>query len=123
MNIPIDDKVTVLPVRKKQEGKAIELVQSNYGDCKHAHVLVDPQLSELTCRDCKQRLNPIQYIANVANGLNGWEYERSQILKARADHAERTRCRCTKCGEWTEIRRVRQDEVAQIKSTAKRGGE
>jgi hypothetical protein len=117
MKIPFSevDKVTVLPVRKKSEGRPVELVQKSFTDCKHIRVEVDPELMELTCRDCKLKLNPIQYIVRVAQQFVSWEYERDRIKLARAQLEERKQCRCTKCGQMTEVRRVSDRELAKIK--------
>lgn len=124
MKITTDDigNVTKLPVKKKEPGASVQLVERfdlTGKRCRHAHVQVDRKLAELTCLDCKERLNPIEYIAWVAEGIAGWEYERQQIKKAREQYAEIKKCRCTKCGEWTEIRRVGNREALQIKSGAK----
>jgi hypothetical protein len=117
MKIPTDDigNVTKLPVKKKEPGASVQLVTPFMSGCKHAHVQVDRALAELTCLDCKERLNPIEYIARVAERLTGWEYERQQIKKAREQYAERKQCRCTKCGEMTEIRRVSDREQKLIR--------
>jgi hypothetical protein len=45
------------------------------------------------------------------------------MAKAREEMDARKRCRCTKCGEWTEIRRVHNREVAQIKASQAKPGE
>lgn len=115
MKIPLDDNVTKLPVRKKSEGRPVELVQKLLNDCKHMRVAIDPELAELTCRDCQQKLNPIQYITRIAQQFSTWEHERERIREARAQLAERKQCRCTKCGEMTEVRRVSNRELAKIK--------
>jgi hypothetical protein len=115
MKIPTDDNVTKLPVRKKSEGRPVELVQKAVSGCKHLRVEVDPELAELTCRDCKVKLNPIQYIVSIAQQFVRWEYEYERIKVARAQLAERKQCRCTKCGEMTEVRHVSNRELAKIK--------
>jgi hypothetical protein len=116
MKITTDDSnVTKLPVKKKETGASIQLVDRWLTKCKHAHVQVDRKLAELTCLDCKERLNPIEYIAWVAEGLVGWEHERQRIIEARKQYAERKQCRCTNCGEITEIRRVSDREQQLIR--------
>lgn len=115
MKIPLDTNVTKLPVRKKSEGNPVELVQSTLTDCKHLRVELDPALAELTCRDCKAKLNPIHYIVQIAGQFTRWNYEHDRITAARAQLAERKQCRCTKCGEMTEIRHVSNRELAKIK--------
>ncbi len=113
----MSDNITTLPVKKKPEGPAISLVSPFQSACAHRHVIVDRALNELACRDCKERLNPIEYIARVAEGIAGWEYERQRIIDARGQFEERKKCRCTKCGEMTEIRRVSNRELKNIKGS------
>jgi hypothetical protein len=115
MRIPLDANVTKLPVRKKSEGHPVELVQKSFSECQHMRVAVDPELAELFCRDCKAKLNPIQYIVRIAQQFTNWEYEHERIKQARAQLEERKQCRCTKCGEMTDIRRVSNRELARIK--------
>lgn len=110
------EKVTTLPVRTKT-GKVIEVVHSS-GGCPHVRATVNEKLADLTCSDCGVKLNPIQFLVTLANKLTMWDYQASQIKKVRAELDERKRCRCTKCGEWTEIRRVHNREAARLKSSA-----
>jgi hypothetical protein len=110
-----DDNITKLPIRAKGPRKALEIVHK-YGGCQHLNALVDEKLAELECADCGAKLNPISFLMTMANQLTTWEYAKQSLAKARAEMDERKRCRCTKCGEWTEIRRVHNREVARIKS-------
>jgi hypothetical protein len=100
------DNITKLPIRAKGSPKMLEVV-SPYGGCQHLHAIVDRKLNELECADCHAKINPIEFCVSIAAGLTGWEYELSQITKARAELEERKKCRCTKCGQMTEIRRGR----------------
>ncbi len=110
----MDEKVSVLPVRKKSAGRPVELVTTAYAECHHVHVEVNEELAELTCRDCKAKLNPIRYIASVAKQFVRWDHELERIKNARAQLEERKKCRCTKCGEMTEVRHVTNHELKEI---------
>lgn len=114
-----DDKVKSLPIRHKGSPKVLSVVPFKYGGCQHLRAEVDAQLAELTCADCGVKLNPITFLVTLANKLTTWEYEASRIAKVRAEADERKRCRCTKCGEWTEIRRVHNREATRLKSGIK----
>lgn len=100
------ENVTSLPVRHKNMPKTLEPVQS-FGGCAHQHALVDRELNELECADCHAKLNPIEFLYKLACKATSWEFEKSQIAKVRAELEERKRCRCTKCGQMTEIKRGR----------------
>jgi Zn finger protein HypA/HybF involved in hydrogenase expression len=98
-----DDKVTPLPVRAKPLGKMLEVVRS-FGKCEHRRATVDEQLAELTCSDCGAKLNPIQYLVQIANKLSAWEWEHERIVAARKQLAERKRARCPHCDTMFDIR-------------------
>lgn len=117
-----DDKpgnVTQLPVRPKDPRKIVERVFT-YGPCQHLHTIVDEKLAELTCADCGVKVNPIWFLMQLSNQLRRWEAQGEAARDAMARLAERARCRCTKCGEWTEIRRVHNDEVARLRAGQQR---
>ncbi len=114
-----DDKIKQLPIRTKDHSKVLKLADSFTG-CQHRRAVVDQKLAELECADCGAKLNPIQFLVTMANQLTSWEYSLEQLKKARAELDERKRCRCTKCGEWTEIRTVHNREVAKIKGSSER---
>jgi hypothetical protein len=116
-----DDKITQLPIRAKNT-RVLKVADRDFRGCKHLNAIVDDQLAELTCSDCGVKLNPIAFLVSLAHKLTTWDWETKQIAKVRAEYAERKKCRCTKCGEWTEIRRVGEREVARIKSGTKAAG-
>lgn len=94
----MSDNVSKLPVRTKDAGKIVA-VANPYTGCQHARAIVDPKLAELACADCGVQLNPIQFLVSLANKESLWEERLGSIANARAELAERKRCRCTKCGE------------------------
>src|ERR1700743_1421277 len=112
--------VTKLPVSLKDNSKIVTLVQ-DFAGCQHRRAIVDEKLAELTCADCGERLNPIRFLADVAKQERMYEYAQTSIAAARKALEERSRCRCTKCGEWTEIRRVGNREVKRLRSQSNTG--
>lgn len=113
-----------LPVRKRERSNAsIKIIEPQYGECQHKRVIVSRKLAELRCQDCNERLNPIEYIHNVANGFANWDYEIERITKARADLDERSKCYCEHCGKLTKIRTVGKYELAKIRAKPSTNGE
>lgn len=108
----MSDKVTRLPVRLKSD-RLITLAEAPRA-CPHNHVVVDDEINELECSDCHAKLNPIQFIARLAMDLRSWDWQSAALAKARSELEARKRCRCTKCGKWTEIRTVHKRELARI---------
>jgi hypothetical protein len=101
-------------VRLKDTEKVITVV-SKYGPgCQHGRAIVDPKLLDLTCADCGDKLNPIEFLVGLATQERIFKHQQESISAARAALEERKKCRCTKCGEWTEIRRVGNREIARL---------
>ena len=109
-----DDKVKRLPVRQKDSGAVLTVVPP-YSGCQHVRAIVDEKLAELKCADCGEKLNPIAFLVTMAKKETMWGWQGRELAKARAELDSRKRCRCTKCGEWTEIRTVHNREVARLK--------
>jgi hypothetical protein len=85
MNIDIEsDNVARLPVQKKDHDKTITLAPTRWDGCQHLRATVDEKLAELTCADCNAKLNPIQFLAMLANQSTRWDWEFDRIAKARA---------------------------------------
>lgn len=112
----MSDKITRLPVRPKDSSSVLTLAQP-YSGCQHLRATVDEKLAELTCSDCGAKMNPIVYLAKLAKQETSWGWQGREVAKARAELAERKKCRCTKCGEWTEIRPVGDRELKRIRAS------
>jgi len=113
---PIDsDNVTQFPVTAKPHDKTIMLAPDRWTGCPHVRAFVDPKLAELTCADCKAKLNAIEFLANLANQSTRWDAEFARIVKARAELDERKVCRCKRCGEMTPIERVSRPWVKRLR--------
>lgn len=116
-----DKNVTPFPVKVRDNSKQVTLANP-YSGCQHKRAIVDPKLLELECADCRAKLNPIQFLVMLANSEAAYEWKQEALRQQQKKLEERTRCRCTKCGEWTEVRRVGRREVEQIKrATSNRG--
>jgi hypothetical protein len=113
----MSEKVTPFPVKVRDNSKQITLANP-YSGCQHKRAIVDPKLLELECADCHAKLNPIQFLVMLANTEAAYEWKQGALRQQRKKIEERSRCRCTKCGEWTEVRRVGQREVERIKGGA-----
>jgi hypothetical protein len=111
-----DKKITQLPIRAKDSSKVLTLVKP-FDGCQHLRATVDEKLAELKCTDCGEKLNPISFLVRMAKEETSWGWQKSELAKARAELAARKRCRCTKCGAWTDIRRVGNREVVRLKQS------
>jgi hypothetical protein len=112
----VTTNVTEFPVHVKDHSKVIAVAAPFVG-CQHRRAIVDPKLLDLTCADCGERLNAIHFLVMLAGEETMWEHRRAQMRIAAQRLDERKRCRCTHCGEWTEIRRVGNRELGKIRSS------
>ena len=112
---PPDTNVTPFPVRPKDPAQKPLTIVYSYAGCQHTRAVVDEKLNELECADCHQKLNPIQFLVTMANQLTRWDEEARTIKKARELLAERKRCRCLNCGDWTDIKAVSNWELERIR--------
>jgi hypothetical protein len=87
-------------------------------ECAHARVAVDPQYAELTCRDCQRKLNPIAWVASLAER---WSAVQRMYRAAREEQARlelKRRAKCEHCGGFVRLtgndadERRRQDSAA-----------
>lgn len=92
------------PKNRKQASSSGPLtVVHNYGKCRHLHIEVDNQLAEVTCRDCKERLNPIRVLIWLANEDDRLRNTWARTYAALELMQKKTRCKCQHCGRLTHI--------------------
>ena len=116
----MSDKITQFPVKVRDNSKQLHIANPFRG-CQHKRAIVDPKLLELECADCHVKLNPIQFLVMLAGTEAAYEWKQESLRQQQKKLDDRRRCRCTKCGEWTEIRRVGAWEVERIKRAIKAG--
>jgi len=104
VKITIDDNVTILPVKPRSDlGKERVFQSVPTRKCWHRRFIVDEQLDEVTCADCREKLNPMWVLRELCN-----KEHRYHELHARYDEelkrlAERSRTKCGHCGAMTKI--------------------
>ncbi|MGQ4661323.1 hypothetical protein [Lysobacter sp. F6437] len=99
-----DGKIVSLPRKAKPAAEAALTVVHNYGKCQHRHVEVDEKLAEVTCTDCKAKLNPVHVLAMLSREddrlRDRWAGMRAEIRLL----GERTRVKCDHCRKFTRVR-------------------
>ncbi len=73
-------------------------------ECAHRKTKIDTTLSRLVCSDCGEHLNPVEWLAQVAELFEGLAQERARLDTARARYEAKQRCRCEHCGKITKVR-------------------
>jgi len=97
------DNITKLPRRKKGEPEGPISVVHGYGGCQHVHVEVCEKEAEVTCRDCKVKLNPIWVLMRIATDdrvlVDRWAGMKAEIRLM----GNRTRVKCRHCEKFTPV--------------------
>lgn len=93
--------------RPKPLGDPPLSVVPKYSGCQHKRVKIDVKLSEVTCRDCKERLNPIYVLEMLSHEdsvlRQRWMRMRAELEVLKATMEARTRCKCDYCGRMTKV--------------------
>jgi ribosomal protein S27E len=98
-----DEKVVRLPVKPKGAPRGELTIVSPYGGCSHTHFLVDERASEVTCRDCGEKLNPIWALGKLAQHDSSL-IQRWAHLSAHVKLLEkRVKVKCTGCQKMVTI--------------------
>ncbi|HEL4296691.1 TPA: hypothetical protein UM674_000620 [Stenotrophomonas maltophilia] len=98
-----DDNVVLLPVKPKNVPTGELTIVNRYGGCQHSHFLVDERASEVTCRDCGEKLNPVWALAQLAREDSSL-IQRWSLLSAHVRLLQgRTKVKCTSCQKMVTI--------------------
>jgi hypothetical protein len=74
-------------------------------ECTHQNVTVDPLLANLVCNDCGQALNPVAWIAMLADHWDRIIRLSKEYRDAKAALDEKIRTKCQHCGKFTPVRK------------------
>jgi len=94
---PNSDNIVLLSVARKYF-KGVQ--------CEHKKIVVDPDLQDVECESCGEKLNPIAILMRFALEESRWTTEninRRELLKKME---EKKRCKCQHCGRMTGIGHV-----------------
>lgn len=107
MTIRIDDSpvapVLALPVKPRTTSTERVLTMAPSYKCMHRRFSIDERLAQVTCSDCKERLDPMVALVSLSHQESRYHelHERYQDEMKRLKERSRTKCR--HCGEMTPI--------------------
>lgn len=102
MGIEIDN-VTPLPVKRRTTSTERVLTEAHSYACRHTRFVVDEKLEQVECADCKERLNPIYALLQLCRQETRYHELHARYQDEMKRLAERSRTKCRKCGQMTEI--------------------
>lgn len=105
INIETPDNVVEITIARRSKYVRKE------SECRHQRVELDEMLLEVTCRDCKVRINPVQFMIDRHQQFQRHidQYERYRAALAAYD--KKTRCKCEHCGRITRVREPTPKEI------------
>jgi hypothetical protein len=71
--------------------------------CEHRNVLIDEKLWMIECSECHEKLDPIQYLLNLARDERYVQYRINELEKKERKLKDRIRTKCDHCGKMTSI--------------------
>lgn len=78
-----------------------------YGECKHKPILVDPYLKYVECRDCGEKLDPMQILYRFATEEKYMHRklseDRALISLTRKKLNKKRHTKCDHCGRMTPV--------------------
>lgn len=100
-----DDNITMLPVKPRIEsGRVLEVVPEwQLNKCRHPNFIVDKALAQVTCRECKEKLDPMYVLVQLAHQETKYHelHERYQDEMKRLGSRQKTKCQ--HCNQMTRI--------------------
>jgi hypothetical protein len=111
----MDDRIVDVTDEKGATVISIEVARPDWmrrhsGECQHRRVYVDEDLSELECRDCKAKINPVRWVMKIHDQ---WRHVVAMYRGARAEQARletKRRVKCPSCGGFQTLYANRDDE-------------
>ena len=97
------DNVTDLPITPR-DNSTMRVLQVVPGmKCFHRRFVVDDTLAEVECADCHEKLSPMWVLRQLAQKENRYHELAARYQDQMKRLAERSRTKCRKCGQMTEI--------------------
>lgn len=89
---------------KTDDGEAIVIEFRRSYKCQHLRLLIDDDLKEITCGDCKEKLNPFFAISQMMRLVPKWRRIKAASDLAREEAQKKLRTKCQHCKQITTIK-------------------
>ena len=74
-----------------------------YGRCRHLCILVDPDLEYVKCRDCGEKLNPMNVLYRMCREESQWKVRCEEYHQWYEKYKKRVRVKCEHCNRMTPV--------------------
>lgn len=98
-------KIINLSVIKNRELQLIDGRKLHRSDnCEHRRFLIDAKKALVECADCGHHLNPMWVLEKMCNEETRYMREKKRYLELLDKLSKRSKCKCSHCGKFTDIR-------------------
>lgn len=96
----------MIEIKEPENVICFEAKKKDYGRkyCTHKYVLIDPDLEYVQCRDCGEKLNPMQVLYRAATEETRLYYRIKEMHKWEKKYKEKSRVKCQHCNKMTPVR-------------------
>lgn len=101
-----DDKIVAIPIKHRDSvgDKVLELVpEYQLRKCRHTRYEVDRALAQVTCKDCKEKLDPMYVLVQIAHGETKYHDLHARYQDEMGRLSNRTKAKCEHCSRMTRI--------------------
>lgn len=85
--------------------------------CAHSNVQVDTTLADLLCLNCNEKLNAVQWVADMIEEWHRITDLTRRNREAAANYEAKKRCRCQHCQKITNVRPPSLAEVTAFRKS------
>jgi len=114
MKIEFDDPANPKNVISIEVARARSLMFKESA-CQHSAVKIDRLEAMLVCCDCGKEINPIEWIAFMAEHWHRIQDLTRRYSEAKVSYEAKKRCRCEHCGQLTKVRPATAAQVREFK--------
>lgn len=114
MKIELDDPANPENVISIEVARARNLMFKE-SSCQHLAVKIDRLEAMLSCSDCGKEINPIEWIAFLAEHWGRIQELMRRYHEAKVSFEAKQRCRCEHCGQLTKVRPATAAQVRAFK--------
>ena len=101
MKVELGDKDNVISIEVFRRNRQMRRI---YEQCPHNGVTVDTSLTTLICRDCGASLNPVEWVASLAEEWDRIKRMTDDYKKATEKYEKLSKTKCRHCGKMTSLR-------------------
>jgi hypothetical protein len=75
-----------------------------YQECAHSKIRIDTSLSEIICKDCGEKINPVEWLANFVEEWVRITRKLEDLNEAQKNLDARSSVLCRNCSKMIKIR-------------------